>query len=699
MSGPTRMDQTNMSKKLLITLMITLIICPVLLIGDASSNTLATPTQLGIYVGPPSVPADNGTYKCVFVQLQDADGKPARAQENTVISLSSSRTEIGTIDSTITIPAGATFGAANFYASFTSGTTSIAAAATGYATVQAQVTTVGPKPYTIAVYGFPATLPADGEAYESIIVQLQDYNKAPARAPKGGTQVFLSCSNTVVGDVTPSVTIPEGQTYAKATFQTTTTAGSATITTIAGDYISSNTTITTKNLAATATKLGISTGPAKVLADNSAYEQIAVQLQDNAGTPVAAVSDITVTIASSDQSIGRTETQITIPQSQTYGLATFSSTYKAGTTTITAAATNLAAASQPVTTTGFTASALAVYCVPSKLAADNGAYQTIQVQLQDENGNPAQAPDTDLSVNLFSSNPASGTVSTKVTIPLGKTCATGTLTATNSPGTTTVTAQASSYTPGEVEVATYTIDFASLHVTVTSPTDQVLNGNDTEITAYVTALGNPISGAVVTFSSDNGGVFTKAAAGEVGYYTTTFTVPNFANTTTCTITASASVEGFIDAQGSLPISVGPTITKAGSTAGTLQLRVVDMQGTAITDALVASTNQPQGMQTLTGITNQTGHVAFKNVTAGAYTFEITKDGYETRNQAINFDGDQLSLVMTLNGGGGSGGVDMLLLGGIIAIFAVVFVVIAVVVVKRRKPAKKVTPLNWPASMS
>jgi hypothetical protein len=699
MSGLTRVDQREMAKKLLITILISLIISPVFLIGGASSNTPSTPTQLGIYVGPSSVPADNGTYRCVFIQLQDANGNPVRAQQDTNISLSSSQTEVGTVDSVITVPAEATFVAANFYASFTSGTTSIAAAATGYATVKAQVTTVGPKPYTIAVYGFPATLPADGEVYESIMVQLQDENKAPAKAPKGGTQVFLSCSNSTVGNVLSSVTIPEGQTSAKATFQTTNTTGVAVITTIASDYVSSNTTITTKDVATTATKLVISTGPSKVLADNSAHQQIAVQLQDDTGTPVTAASDITVTIASSDQSIGKTETQITISQLQTYSLATFNSTYKAGVTTITAAATNLAAASHSITTTGFTASSIAVYCVPSKLAADNGAYQTVQIQLQDEDGNPAQAPDSDLSVNLFSSNPEAGTVSTKVTIPLGNTCATGTLTTTYSPGATTITAQASSYTPGEAEVITYIIDFASLDITLTSPTDQVLNGNKTEITAYVTALGNPISNAVVIFASDGGGLFTKSVAGEAGYYTTTFTAPNFVNTTTCMILASASADGFIDAQAVLPIAVGPTITKEGITPGKLEIRVRDIEGIAITDALVESTIQPQGIEAIWGITNQTGYVAFTNVTAGAYTFEITKDGYEAFNQAINFDGEQLSLVFTLNVGSNSGGIDFWLLGVIIAIFAAVFVVMAVVVVKRRKRAKKVTPLKWPASMS
>jgi hypothetical protein len=53
------------------------------------------------------------------------------------------------------------------------------------------------------------------------MVQLQDSSQSPARAPQGGVQVTLSCSDSTVGTVTPVVTILEGQTYAVANFTTT----------------------------------------------------------------------------------------------------------------------------------------------------------------------------------------------------------------------------------------------------------------------------------------------------------------------------------------------------------------------------------------------------------------------------------------------------------------------------------------------
>ena len=42
-------------------------------------------------------------YNCIFVQLQDSSGQPARALQDTTISLSSSLTNIGTVDPSIII--------------------------------------------------------------------------------------------------------------------------------------------------------------------------------------------------------------------------------------------------------------------------------------------------------------------------------------------------------------------------------------------------------------------------------------------------------------------------------------------------------------------------------------------------------------------------------------------------------------------
>ena len=326
------------------------------------------PANLKIFIGPSSVLADNNTYKCIFVQLQDSSAKPARALQDTTISLSSSLTNIGTVDSSITIAAGATYASANFCSTFSPGTTSITASATGYATVQSPITTVGPIPSSVAIYGFPSTLPADGNTYSAIMVQLQDSVGSPAKAPKGGVPVTLSCSDTLyVGNVTQNIIIPEGKTFATANFTTrfnSTKVQSAFITTVSQGYTSQQLTITTTPIASNPSSIKIFVGPPQVPADQNSCPQIAIELQNATGFASTFPSNTTISVASSDPTIGQIDSEIIVPANQTYGVATLNSTYKAGTTTITAVGTNLLRGQQSIATTGFTPSKLAVYCAP-----------------------------------------------------------------------------------------------------------------------------------------------------------------------------------------------------------------------------------------------------------------------------------------------------------------------------------------------
>ena len=336
-----------------------------------SSASISDPSKLSIYTGPASLLADNSTYNCVFVQLQDSSGLPARALQDTTISLSSSLISVGKIESSIIILKGTTYASANFNTTFSPGTTTISASATGFATVQASITTVGPIPSAIVVYGFPSTLPADGNTYSAIMVQLQDSSGSPARAPQGGVQVTLSSSDTTIGTVDPTTTILEGQTYAIANFTTTTKAQiegqikSAIITAVSQGYSSNQVTIYTTPVASNPSQLKIFVGPPQVLADQNSYKQIAIELQNPLGYVAVNQSDIIVTVTSNDQSICKVD-PVTIPQMQTYALATLNSTFKAGSATLTAVATDLLWDHKTISTFGFIPSKLAIYCVPTK---------------------------------------------------------------------------------------------------------------------------------------------------------------------------------------------------------------------------------------------------------------------------------------------------------------------------------------------
>ena len=650
------------------------------MIVNQNTSLAATtdPSKLKIFIGPTSVLADNNTYNCIFVQLQDSTNKPARALQDTTISLSSSLTNIGRVDPSITITKGETYASANFSSTFSPGTTAITASATGYATVQSSIITIGPIPSSVAVYGFPSTLPSDGGSYNAIMVQLQDSSGIPAKAPRGGVLVGLSCSNTTIGTVSPNVTIPEGKTYAIASFNTTTVAQqegklkSVIVTSVVQGYISQQVTMTISPIVTNPNQLRIFSGPTQIPADQSSYQQIAIELQNSAtGFVGVFTSDVVVSLGSSDPTIGKIDSQLIIPQGQTHALATLNSTYKAGTTTLTAVATDLLRSQMAMTTAGFTPTKLAVYCAPSTIPSDKGSYQSIQVQLQDSQGRPAKDPQIDVNLNLFSSQPTVGTVVSTLTIPFGQTQATGTLTVSNTAGATTITAQASSYTTGQGTVTTYIIDFLPIQISATANSTTINNGQKTDVVVYITADDAPVTGATIQFTSDNGGTFTSASDQGNGSYKTTFTAPSFTQARTCTITATATKIGYVTSQATTQVTVQPpaavptatpipsatptptpipgmNATSTSNSPGTIQIRIEDYDGNPLSNATILSTIQPAGAQNLTGVTNSTGYITFTNVTTGQYSFNISKDGYESMSAPINFKGQPITTALALS---------------------------------------------------
>ena len=685
-----------MTKKLLTTITILLIVFSAVFVGQVSSDTINQPQKLKLSISPPTLPSDNATATCIFVQLQDKNGLPARATKDTTISLSSSSTEIGSVDPTLTIKSGDTYAQANFSSTFTPGQSIITAAATGYETVQSPISTVGPKPYTVAVYGFPSTLPADNRTYQAVMVQLQDSTGSPAKAPNGGSKVTLSCSNTSVGEVTPTVTIMAGQTYALANF-TTKGEGEAEITPVASDYTSRSTKITTTASGSFPTELSISTGPSKVLADHVAYRQVVVQLKNESGVLCFAPVDVVVTIASNDQSIGTTEPQIVIPAGQNYAIATFTTTYKAGTSVLTAAATNYEASTQTINTIGYTASKLAVYCTPVSLPSDNGAYQSVQVQLQDASGRPAKSP-SDLTVNLFSSQPSVAVVGTNVQIAMGQTCTVGTITVTKTGGEATVTAQASSYVTAQATIEASKIDLSPTTITVTVNPSKVYYSNTTEVTAYLLADGAPLTGADVAFTSNSNGTFTSIREDGAGYYRANYTTPTHSPLTSITLSVSASAAGYLSTSATARVAVSAppapvtNQTAASLAASTIVMCIVDVNGDPVADAQVSTLTQPAGLKQLTGTTNQTGYVTFNNTKTGHYTFSVTKGGYSSLSQDVAFNGNPVTFMLTKTPTDNT----MLLIAPIVAV--VLIVVIAVTVVKRRRRGSSkrgLQPLSWP----
>ena len=649
-------------------------------VSQANLALAAEPAKLKIYTGPTSVPADNNIYESLFVQLQDSSSRPARAAEDTTISLSSSQTSVGTIDPTITITKGNTYAIAKFKSTFTPGSTTIAATASGYATVQVTMNTIAPVPAKLALYGFPPVLPADGASYEALVVQLQDSSGSPAKAPLENVIVTLFSSNDEVASVTTAVTIIGGQTYAVADI-TSTAPGTATITAMASGYASTQTTITSQTPAAAVPQsLRIYSVPPRTLADNTERPQIVVQLLNAGKITQLSAASLLIQLSSSNQNVGNIQPTLEIPAGKTHATATFYSTYQAGSTTITAAATNLASDTETVTTIGPIPSKLAVYCNPSTLPADNKQYNTIQVQLQDSSGRPALDPDGDVTVSLFSSEPTVGTVAETLTIPYGQTYATTTFASTYLPSSTTITAQASGYTTGQATMRTYIIDQSSLDIVLTADPTTVTSGKQTNITAYVTDPGtNPTTGATVKFTSSSGGTFTTVKAIEAGYYTAMLTAPNFNTPTNVTITATVSKTDYTTSTATIQLNVSPIIKTAN-----MQLLVKDDAEQPLDNVTIASIKLPAGMTTLAGTTNSTGYIVFPNAMEGNYTFSLDKQGYDPMNATINFKATSTTrtLYMTRASDNQPAGTDTYV--WLIPCAVIVGIVIAVVVLMQRR---------------
>jgi hypothetical protein len=396
---------------------------------------------------------------------------------------------------------------------------------------------------------------------------------------------------------------------------------------------------------------------------------------------------ITIQLSSSSENVGKVQPTLEIPTGQVFATATFSTTYKAGTTTITAAATDLITDTETITTIGPIPNKLTVYCSPSTLPADAREYKAIQIQLQDSRGKPALDPNGDVTVSLFSSDPTIGTVPQTLTIPYGETYATTTFTSTYVASSTSITVQASGYATGQRQMRTYLIDQSSLTVTVTSAPSNVVSGKQTNITSYVTDPGgNPTPDATVKFASSGGGSFSTVKALGNGYYTSMFTAPYFETETNLTVTATVSKTDFITSTETTQLVVAPLVK-----FGIWQICFKDEAGQPISNVALSMLSQPSGTANLTGTTNSTGYVTFRNVAEGDYTFNIRKEGYLPMNMTLNFKVNSPARTLYLTKSNDNQPPPDLTVVLIILIAVILIIAVLIVVLRLKKPRPKTKP--------
>jgi hypothetical protein len=436
------------------------------------------------------------------------------------------------------------------------------------------------------------------------------------------------------------------------------------------------------------TKMSLIFAPTKVAADNGVYDCIFIELLDSTGKPARASNYITISLASSKTTVGNVDASITISPGEFYKTAKLYTTSTPGTTTISATATDFATVQASITTTapGEAPTKLAIFCAPKLLPANSMNYQAVIVQIQDSSSRPTVNTGEPIYINIASSESTVGSISPMLTIGQGDSQVLASFTVSNVPGTTSITAQASGFTTSQATLTTHLIDLSIMNVEVTAESNALLNGNKTDITAYVSDKGNPMTGVTLKFSSDNGGTFTAAKAQtNPGYYKTTFTAPTLQTTQNVTITATASKTLYENAIGTTQIAIGPTLL--ANKTGIIQIGVKDKDGLPVSNSVVSSVIQPNGMGTLSDLTNSTGYVSFRNLLVGSYTFKILKDGFIEMNQTVNFKGTPMTFTVTLDDGGAIDSQTLMTVAVIVIVAVVIAIAAGLYFIRMRRTAK------------
>lgn len=423
--------------------------------------------RLALDLAPGIIPAEKGVRVILTVSVVDDRKLPAKPLEDTVITLTSTHSDV------ISVPRNVTIKADQYYVHVTAearGKPSpkydddpnnndekvfITASAPGYESAMIEVKAVPPITDNLAVeeckdiglYISPSKLPPDNNKHPVLIAQLENTKVKGIDVPVPCLQkkefidlkVLLASSNLDIGSVDEMLRIPYNSYYGTANFSTNFRSGKTIITGTQTDYNPTQTTL--EVVGPQPASLRLIQIPKSVEANDRRHEALAVQLVDERNNPVLAPSDTLVELASSNPSIVAMSSPVTIREGNNYILAEVKTTLEPGSVEV-RASSPAGLTSDPIrfntVSSGYTK--LAVYSVPSTLLADGESYQAVVVQLQDIDGNPTVAR-SDIPVVLSSSSRLAGYISNKdLTINAGSTYAVAEFTTSTTPDRTTITA-------------------------------------------------------------------------------------------------------------------------------------------------------------------------------------------------------------------------------------------------------------------
>ena len=209
---------------------------------------------------------------------------------------------------------------------------------------------------------------------------------------------------------------------------------------------------------------------------------------------------------------------------------------------------------------------------PSVLPADSGSYPAVVIQFIDPTTQLPLAPSSDVTIQLSSSDPQTGTVPSSVTFPANALYDIVNFTTTTLPGTTTVYAVSQGYQPANLTVKTQTVGGipTALRVYLSPniiPSDGVTTSN-VEVEA-VDAFGNPVqlgTSVLVTLSSSNT---------QFGNLSSTLTIQagtSYSQTTFYSTTSAGQTVITASAEGLAPGSAVMTTVKPSGGADALAIK-------------------------------------------------------------------------------------------------------------------------------
>jgi hypothetical protein len=77
----------------------------------------------------------------------------------------------------------------------------------------------------------------------------------------------------------------------------------------------------------------------------------------------------------------------------------------------------------------------------------------------------------------------------------------------------------------------------------------------------------------------------------------------------------------------------------------LKLKIKDPQDDPIAGASVSTTITPSEQQNLNGYTDNEGIVIFDDVKQGSYTFEVNKDGYNSKSESVTAESEEIIVII------------------------------------------------------